>query len=368
MLSIIIPIKDDHQSLSVILEEIQSRSKEFTNTLEVRESERVYELDDSTILKSNEGGGTDSKSRVKNKKKIEQDTRFNSQNYRIHNTKIKKRFSANKMRTNPVSVIVVDDGSKYPLPELKFENINTYVIRKQYSQGHQESIVEGMRYCIQNKLDDHIVVMDGDGEDLVRDISKLLGKLGENPLAWVVCAQRGKRDTSFIFNLGLFAFRILFRIFTGRSIQTGNFMVIRKEVTKALMNFPNLSTNLAASVMRYAPEIALVKLDRGSRIQGKSKMKIAQLALHGYSAIAVFADIALSRMILLSTFSLIGSFTLVFLILILKILGWLQAIPGWTSVVLLQLISLFSVPFYLVIFTTLVFLNLKWKNVRNDER
>lgn len=272
-----------------------------------------------------------------------------------------------KITESEISIVLINDCSKQPFPDIRLENINTYLIENKWSRGHQESIVEGLRYCAEYMPTNHIVVMDGDGEDLVEDITKLLLELAENPMTQVICARRGKRDVSTKFTLGYFAFRMLFRFLTGKNIQTGNFMVIRNNSIETIMMFPNLSTNLAASVMRYSQATLLVRLDRGSRFFGQSKMKTTRLILHGYSAIAVFADIALSRMILLSTLSLIGSIFILLFVLILKVLGLLQAIPGWTSIILLQVVTLFLVPFYLVVFITIVFLNLKWKDSMSKE-
>lgn len=354
MLSIIIPIKDDYESLKVILREIELRKDEFTSALQFEQfhykNENSQHLTVSNLVDAErEGSGL-----IKQAANLELTTQKSANNEK------------NSSTMGAISVVVVDDGSSQVLPIGELHGIDLHLIKHAWSWGHQESIVEGLQYCAKFLPCSHIVIMDGDGEDLVEDIPKLLQELRNSSKTQVVCAQRGKRDVQLSFSLGYFAFRTLFRTLTGKNIQTGNFMAIRNNYISTLMTFPNLSTNLAASVMRFAQGISLKRLDRGSRTFGKSKMNTSKLILHGYGAISVFADIALSRMIFFTTMSLVCSIVAIFSVLMLKVLGLLEAIPGWTSIVLLQALTLSLIPFYLVVFITIIFLNLKWKTSSKD--
>jgi hypothetical protein len=73
-----------------------------------------------------------------------------------------------------------------------------------------------------------------------------------------------------------------------------------------------------------------VETDRGARFAGKSKMGFVSLVVHGLSAITVYADVVLVRL-LLATGLLAGSAFLGLFAVIGVRLFTNEAIPGWTS-------------------------------------
>lgn len=358
MISIVIPIKDDYESLEIVLKEISELSIDF---IKQTSTDKASKEPDFAIT---------NKSIAVEAHIVEDLAEDKSQlKFPIPKTKLESYFFLNQNNSsNLVEVVVIDDGSEKPFPNFNFENINIVVYKQDWSRGHQESIVQGLSLCNQRQFGKYVVVMDGDGEDRVEDIFKLSDVLEKNPDTFVVCAKRGKRNASKVFKSGYFFYKLFFRLLTGKNLEFGNFMGIRASYLETILSFPNLSTNVAASIMRYAKSIELVKINRGARLFGQSKMNFTRLILHGYSAIAVFADVALIRMILFSSV-LLALFTIFALaILFFKVFGLVQTIPGWTSIVLLQLLSIFSIPFYVILFISLVFINLRWSTDRIDSR
>jgi glycosyltransferase involved in cell wall biosynthesis len=70
-------------------------------------------------------------------------------------------------------VIVVDDGSSTPLNTLLQTNPLLHVLRHEYNKGKGEAIITGVSYA--KKIGyTHVVTLDGDGQHLASEISKLI--------------------------------------------------------------------------------------------------------------------------------------------------------------------------------------------------
>jgi glycosyltransferase involved in cell wall biosynthesis len=87
---------------------------------------------------------------------------------------------------NDLFIVAVDDGSiKQPLEigSLENEGIDGVIIKLRRNVGHQRAIAIGLGYVSEHiKAEQHVVVMDSDGEDLPSTIPALLEKLNAN---WV---------------------------------------------------------------------------------------------------------------------------------------------------------------------------------------
>jgi hypothetical protein len=66
-------------------------------------------------------------------------------------------------------------------------------------------------------------------------------------------------------------------------------------------------------------------------------MNLASLTLHAYGAFSVFSDIVLARFCLFLFMVSVFLSTTVLVIIALKVTGILGGIPGWTSLVILQI-------------------------------
>jgi hypothetical protein len=176
---------------------------------------------------------------------------------------------------------------------------------------------------------DRVVLMDADGEDRPADVATLLDTSDGRDAA-IVLALRSRRSEGLRFRVGYAVYRLLFRILTGNDIQFGNFCLIPHGFLNSLTHNPATWNNLAAAIMRSRLPVVAVPTTRGDRYGGLSKMNFLSLAVHGLSAISVYIDVTLIRVIWAAL--AVGAVTLAALavVVFLKLFTGL-AVPGWAS-------------------------------------
>lgn len=232
------------------------------------------------------------------------------------------------------SILLIDDGS----PELPPDNLITsdikhmnsiYMGRLSRNMGHQRAIAIGMVHAQEIFPDHHLIVMDSDGEDKPSDLPRLIAAHEENPEA-IIVAGRHRRSEGRIFRLFYLFYRWLFSVLSGVRINFGNYCLIPALHVQSLIYDPNLWNHLAATVRRSKIPLLEVKTNRGSRYTGQSTMNFTSLLLHGLSAISVYLDIVVVRILIFASLigfiSLIGIGIVVFLRLFTS-----TAIPGWAT-------------------------------------
>lgn len=234
-----------------------------------------------------------------------------------------------------LSVILVDDASSIPAPD-GFAGLDESVVQRlrivrlAFNLGHQRAIAVGIVVASQHPAEhEATVVMDGDGEDRPEDLPRLLQTSRENPAA-IVCARRARRSESLAFKLFYLLYKATFGNLTGVRIDFGNFCVIPGRLLRTIAAQPGIWNHLAATLTRSRVPLVKVETDRGTRFAGKSKMSFVSLVIHGLSAITVYADVALVRL-LLATAVLAGSAFLGLMGVVGVRVFTKEAIPGWTS-------------------------------------
>jgi polyisoprenyl-phosphate glycosyltransferase len=241
-----------------------------------------------------------------------------------------------------VFLVAVDDGSvRQPLGigSLEAAGLEGVVLKLRRNVGHQRAIAIGLGYVSEHfSPDQHVVVMDSDGEDLPSTIPHLLEQL-ESEAVDVAVAQRKNRIETFRFKAFYAVYKLFFGLMTGRSISFGNFMALKVHAVNRLVGMQELSIHVAGAVLASKLRCAVSPLDRGPRYAGQSKMNFVGLALHGFKALMVFAEDVLVRVgiacALIATLSVAG----VFAAIVLKLLGF--STPGWFSVALGILVLMF---------------------------
>lgn len=236
--------------------------------------------------------------------------------------------------------VIVDDGSPRTVDAEGLSavvNLPVQVIHLCRNVGHQRAIAIGLSHVVSTELATTIVIMDGDGEDRPADIPKLISALASTEPGVIVVAKRASRSEGILFGICYHVYRALFRVLTGYAFQFGNFSAMRLEAARRLTAMPELWINLPAAVLRSRLAVHPVAIDRGHRYFGQSKMRPTSLVLHGFSAIAVFADRVLTRLAMgaaaIVAFVTIASFVAI----VMKIAG--LASPGWaTSVIATSLV------------------------------
>jgi polyisoprenyl-phosphate glycosyltransferase len=236
-------------------------------------------------------------------------------------------------------VLAVDDGS-VSVPRVPLRP-SVDVLSLTCNLGHQRAIAVALAFANAHSSFDALIVMDADGEDAPETIPQLLNESERHPDAIVVAA-RTFRTEGLTFKLFYRLYRLAFRILTGRNITFGNFSVIPKERLTRLVSMPELWNHLAGTYLRSRIPLHTVPLPRGKRYHGRSKMNLPSLVVHGLSALSVFSDVLIARVLLLSTAIFVISTIGVVSVVVVKfatnlaIVGWATSAAGLLAVISLQ--------------------------------
>ena len=201
------------------------------------------------------------------------------------------------------SCIVVNDSSNIQQPKIskpsKIKSIK--IINMKNNRGHARCNAFGIRYINSNELFEHVILMDGDGEDRPIEIKDLISKISRDPDTSVV-AKRIQRSEGPIFQLMYQIHKIITYLFTGKNINFGNYSCLTKKDIKTLSDKDSLWSSYSGSVKKNINKINEINSIRGLRYFGPSKMSLFNLGIHSFSIIAVFRN----QVFLRSTFTLIA--------------------------------------------------------------
>ncbi len=211
---------------------------------------------------------------------------------------------------NNYDIIIVDDGSTLKhekfLTFKKLKSIDEIAVLELYSNlGHQRSIAIGLSYINELKSNDYTIILDGDGEDRPESIIPLIEQAKKEQK--IVFAKRTKRYDSTIFKISYIFYKIIFKLFTGRSICGGNFSVIPKHILPKILTVSDLWNHYHASVLKSGLPYSTLLTSRGKRIDGKSKLGFGGLIMHACRSIAVFSENVGLRILLFSISISLGS-------------------------------------------------------------
>mgnify|MGYP003685212675 FL=1 len=228
--------------------------------------------------------------------------------------------------------IVVNDCSTIEQPKLiKPNNITSLkILNMSKNKGHARCNAFGVRYIFKNEDFDHLLLMDGDGEDRPVEIKDLVDKIAANPNISVV-AKRVKRSEGFLFKLLYQLHKIITYLFTGKNINFGNYSCLTKKDVEKLYSKSSLWSSYSGTVKKFLKNINEIKSIRGSRYFGPSQMSFFKLLIHSFSIIAVFKY----QVFLRSTFMII-------------ILAYSSIYFGNISIFFQLLIILFNLIIYIV--------------------
>ena len=121
---------------------------------------------------------------------------------------------------------VVNDASTIEPPEIKVpKNIRTLeIINMKKNRGHARCNAFALRHLSKVGDFEHLIVMDGDGEDRPEEIKMLVEKALSNKEMSVV-AKRIKRSEGLVFQMLYQIHKIITIIFTGKNVNFGNKLV-----------------------------------------------------------------------------------------------------------------------------------------------
>ncbi len=185
--------------------------------------------------------------------------------------------------------VVVNDASTTSIPEINIpSNISSIkLINMKKNKGHARCNAFAIRYFSKNDNFDHLILMDGDGEDRPEELSLLVEKALYDENISVV-AKRIKRSEGLLFQLLYQTHKLITILFTGKNVNFGNYSCLTKIDVKNLSQKKSLWSSFSGSVKFHIPKLNTIKSIRGLRYFGPSKMSIFRLVIHSLSIIAVF--------------------------------------------------------------------------------
>jgi hypothetical protein len=258
----------------------------------------------------------------------------------------------------PITLLAVDDGSFVPAEVLwtspPAHLAAVEVVSLRCNLGHQRALAVGLAEVVCRNTFSMVLVMDCDGEDSPLSIIELVQASYSQPAA-VVVASRARRSEGGVFRALYWLYKHAFRWLTGNTIDFGNFCLLPAAAAQKLAFMPDCWNHLAAAIVKSRLPIIRVPTVRASRYCGKSSMSLVALVVHGLSAIAVFIDTVLTRLLLLVGLAglaavIAGTATiLVRLFSDLAIPGWATNAFGLSTLLFLQSLTLLVV----MVFSTL---------------
>ena len=277
--------------------------------------------------------------------------------YNDHESLSKLLVNIDNIKTEKLlfDVIIVDDCSEQPVSSTfskeEFTKINSItILRLIYNCGHQLAIKVGLRQVLESPTD-FTVVMDGDGEDNPEEIENIVRESMKSQR--IVVASRGERYDSCVFKVFYRIYTWLFRIMTGNIINFGNFSVIPHHQLKDICSMNTIGVHYPATLLKSKLGIKHLKINRGKRYAGDSKMNLSNLIYHGLKSFSVFNEIVIPRLLIFSSGVITTIVLAIVTIVTLKILG--LATPGWASNLASSLLIL-SFQVFTITFISLIFI------------
>jgi len=229
------------------------------------------------------------------------------------------------------------------------------VISPPFNLGHQRAIVFGLRSILGDIRDDDVIVtMDSDGEDRAEDVARLLAGLQEsdahqNSLA---IALRTKRSESLSFKVFYRLYRAMFRTMTGTTVRSGNFAAYRGWLAHRILLHPFFDLCYSSSLISLNINRIMVPCARGDRYEGRSRMGLFGLLMHGIRMLMPFTDrIAVRALAAFSVLTGLGV-SMGLGVLAVKFFTAL-VIPMWLSIAVITVLVLSIAAFgnFVVLFT-----------------
>ena len=200
---------------------------------------------------------------------------------------------------------------------------------------------------------DVVVTLDADGEDRPEDLPNLVVPvMGSEPSELAVSlALRTHRKTTLLYKLYYLCFRALFRVLTGTTVRTGNYVAYRGRVARRTLGHPYFDLCYSSTFLILNLKRTFVPCPRGSRYAGESRMSTGKLAIHGLRMLMPFLDrIATRALAALSALFVIGLAGGLAMVVVGLATDWV--IPGWAgyAAASLAILALLAIINFIVLF------------------
>ena len=187
-------------------------------------------------------------------------------------------------------VLIINDASTIK-PKLNLRNIKRlrkiHIITSKKNLGSQKSICLGLKYLKSKKTKAIITIIDSDGEDDPKHITKLINLAQKNPNS-IISANRLKREENIFFRLFYKLHLLITYLFTGRYINFGNYCSFNSLNLKKLLSNSNLWLACSAGIIKNCDSIKSYYANRKKRYFDTSKASLSWIFKHSLNIISVF--------------------------------------------------------------------------------
>lgn len=201
---------------------------------------------------------------------------------------------------NTFDLVIVNDCSKenYNHKKYKLKMINKIIlINLEKNVGSQRAIAIGLKYLKKNyKKNFKTIIIDSDGQDNPKIISKILSLNEKNPNC-SIAINRGQRREPIWFKLFYEAYCILVKLFCFKKIRFGNYSLVDISDLKKITEKKELWSAFPPTLSKNSNRLLHLSADREKRYGGDSKMNFYGLVYH---ALRVFSALKLN--VLFSSF------------------------------------------------------------------
>ena len=223
--------------------------------------------------------------------------------------------------------MIVNDASTIKSPEIKVpKNIKKIeIFNMKQNRGHARCNAFAIRYLSKKGNFDHLIVMDGDGEDRPEEIKYLVNQALEDENISVV-AKRVKRSEGFLFQILYEIHKLITLVFTGKQINFGNYSCLTKKDVVTLSQQESLWSSFSGTLKKSISRLNTINSTRGLRYFDPSKMSLFNLGIHSFSIIAVFKSQVFLRGLIFGILiylfkSILGNFTIFFILALISFLA-----------------------------------------------
>jgi dolichol-phosphate mannosyltransferase len=238
-----------------------------------------------------------------------------------------------------LEIIFVDDGSKDSSPKWVADTARAdprvKLLRLSRNFGHQIAITAGMDYA----EGDAVVIIDADLQDPPEVIIDLLAKWREG--FDVVYAVRSQREGESFMKKFLAA--TFYRVFHRMAnidvpMDAGDFRLVDRKVILALREVRELHRFMRGLTCWVGFAQCAVPYDRAARHAGTTKYPVWKSLRLAWDAITSFSGVPLRLMMGIGFVVSFGGVVLALKMIVGKLTGTAETVPGWTSQVALMLL------------------------------
>ena len=201
-------------------------------------------------------------------------------------------LAINKIFNNKVlaKVLIVNDNSstKISINSNKLKKIKTIeVLNLEKNVGSQKAIAIGLNYLSKKKHNcDFITVMDGDGEDDPRQISKMILTANKNRNSIIVSCRK-KRKENFLIRFFYKIHLLITFLVTGNWMSFGNFSCFFSNNIVKILSDNSVWYAYSAAIKKNS-KITRLYAARKKRYYDKTKINFLFLVFHSLRIIGVF--------------------------------------------------------------------------------